>query len=96
MKFRIGTAVAASLAMLASLPALGQDAATVYRTKCAICHGDHAQGNPGLSAPRIAGSAKVVAVLTQDGDAKGLHFKQAKNLTPDQITALAAFVKALK
>ena len=96
MKLRIGTAVVASLTLLAGLPALAQDSGALYKTKCAMCHGEQGQGNPGVSAPRIAGSAKVVDTLTKDGEAKGLHSKQAKNLTPDQVAALAAFVKELK
>jgi cytochrome c553 len=82
--------------MLAWIQAPAQDTATLFKTKCAMCHGGEGQGNPAMSAPKIAGSAKVVDILTKDGEAKGLHSKQAKTLTPDQITALAAFVKALK
>jgi cytochrome c553 len=96
MKLRIGTAVIASLTLLAGLPALAQDSGALYKTKCSMCHGGEGQGNPAMSAPKIAGSAKVVDILTKDGEAKGLHSKQAKTLTPDQIAALAAFVKALK
>ena len=57
MKLRIATAVVASISMLAGIPALAQDGATLFKTKCAMCHGDQGQGKPPM-APKIAGSAK--------------------------------------
>ncbi len=59
MKLRIATAVVASISMLAWFQAPAQDGATLFKTKCAACHG-------------------------------------TEGLTPEQATALAAFVKALK
>ena len=60
-----------------------------------MCHGDQGQGKPS-GAPKIVGSAKVEAVLTKGGEAKAPHIKQMSALTPDQVTALAAYVKTLK
>jgi len=95
MKLRIAPAVLVSISMLAGLPALAQDAAALFKTKCAMCHGDQGQGKPPM-APRIAGSAKVEAVLTKGGEAKAPHIKPMSALTADQITSLVAFVKNLK
>ncbi len=47
-------------------------------------------------APKIAGSAKVEAVLTKGGEVKAPHIKPMATVTADQITSLATFIKALK
>ena len=94
MKLRIATAAVATISMLA-IPALAQDGATLFKTKCAMCHGDQGQGKPPM-APAIAGSAKVVDVLTKGGEPKAPHIKPMSTVTADQAAALAAFVKTLK
>jgi mono/diheme cytochrome c family protein len=94
MKLRIATAAVATISMLA-IPALAQDGATLFKTKCAMCHGDQGQGKPPM-APAIAGSAKVVDVLTKGGQPKAPHIKPMSTVTADQAAALAAYVKALK
>ena len=95
MKLRIATVAVASLSILAGIPALAQDGATLFKTKCAMCHGDQGQGKPPMS-PKIAGSAKVSDVLTKGGEAKAPHVKPMSTLTADQVTSLAAYVKTLK
>ncbi|MGA1983014.1 MAG: cytochrome c [Acidobacteriaceae bacterium] len=94
MKLRIATAAVATISMLA-IPALAQDGATLFKTKCAMCHGDQGQGKPPM-APAIAGSAKVVDVLTKGGQPKAPHIKPMSTVTADQAAALAAYVKSLK
>jgi len=94
MKLRIATTVITTLSMLA-VPALAQDAAPLFKAKCAMCHGDQGQGKPPM-APKIAGSTKVEAVLTKGGEAKAPHVKPMSTLTASQVTSLAAYVKALK
>ncbi len=84
-----------SISMLAALPAVAQDGATLFKTKCAMCHGDQGQGKPPM-APKIAGSAKVEAVLTKGGEPKAPHIKPMAALTADQVTSLVGFVKTLK
>jgi mono/diheme cytochrome c family protein len=95
MKLRIATIAITSITLLAGLPALAQDGGTLFKTKCAMCHGDQGQGKPPM-APKIAGSAKVVDVLTKGGEPKAPHIKPMSTVTPDQATALAEFVKSLK
>ena len=95
MKLRIAPALLVSIIMLAGLPVLAQDGATLFKTKCAMCHGDQGQGKPPM-APKIAGSAKTEAVLTKGGEPKAPHIKPMSTLTADQITSVAAFVKTLK
>ena len=95
MKLRIAPVLLASVSMLAWMQAPAQDGATLFKTKCAMCHGDQGQGK--LPAfPKVAGSAKVSDVLTQGGEAKQPHIKPMSTLTPAQAAAIAAFVKTLK
>jgi mono/diheme cytochrome c family protein len=81
--------------MLAWIQAPAQDGATLFKTKCAMCHGDQGQGKP-PAFPKVAGSTKVSDVLTKGGEAKAPHVNPMSTLTPAQVTALAAFVKTLK
>jgi mono/diheme cytochrome c family protein len=96
MKLRIATVAVASISMLA-IPALAQDGATLFKTKCAMCHGDQGQGKPAMGAPKLVGTTKsVVDVLTKGGEPKAPHIKPMSTVTADQAAALAAFVKTLK
>lgn len=95
MKLRIATAIA-SLTLFATIPALAQDGGSLFKTKCAMCHGDQGQGKPAMGAPKLVGTTKVEAVLTTGGEPKAPHIKPMATLTPDQVTSLAAFVKTLK
>jgi mono/diheme cytochrome c family protein len=80
-----------------AIPALAQDGATLFKTKCAMCHGDQGQGKPAMGAPKLVGTTKsVVDVLTKGGEPKAPHIKPMSTVTADQAAALAAFVKTLK
>jgi len=97
MKLRITTVLLASVSMLAWMQAPAQDGPTLFKTKCAMCHGDQGQGKPAMNAPKLAGTTKdVAAVLTKGGEAKAPHVNAMSGLTAVQVTALAAFVKTLK
>ncbi|MGA2898368.1 MAG: c-type cytochrome [Acidobacteriaceae bacterium] len=95
MKLRIAPVLLASVSMLAWMQAPAQDGGALYKTKCAMCHGDQGQGKP-PAFPKVAGSAKVSDVLTKGGEAKAPHIKPMSTLTPAQAAAIAAFVKTLK
>jgi mono/diheme cytochrome c family protein len=95
MRLRILAVTAAATTLFAVLPIHAQDGPTLYKTKCAACHGADAQGKPNMG-PKIAGSAKTEAVLTKGGEPKAPHIKPLSTVTPDQVTALAAYLKTLK
>ncbi len=95
MKLRIATAVVASITLLAGIPALAQDGASLYKSKCAMCHGDQGQGKPQRRAEdRWVGQGRDV--LTKGGEAKAPHIKPLSTVTADQVTSIAAYVKTLK
>jgi len=95
MKLRIAPVLLASVSMLAWMQAPAQDGATLFKAKCAMCHGDQGQGKP-PTFPKLAGSAKVSDVLTKGGEAKQPHVNPMSTLTPAQVAAIVAYVKTLK
>jgi mono/diheme cytochrome c family protein len=74
-----------------------KDAAAIYKSKCAGCHG--AQGE-GKTAPKLAGTSlsedDIVNVLTKGGQPKAPHTKAFKGATAENAKAVAAYVKSLK
>ena len=79
-------------------------AAQLGKTKfgvCAACHGPEGKGNPALGAPNLTdkiwlhgwGEAAIVSMITQGKT--NMMPAQARNLTPDQIHLLAAYVWSL-
>jgi mono/diheme cytochrome c family protein len=65
----------------------------VYGQNCAICHGAQGQGIPGGSAPQLRNAAALADVknIISRGSAEMPGF--AASLSPDQIDAVARFVK---
>ena len=55
MKLRIAPVLLASVSMLAWMQAPAQDGGTLFKTKCAMCHGDQGQGKPPGSQDRRLG-----------------------------------------
>ena len=98
MKVRILPTVLASISLLA-IPAMAQDGAASFKTRCAPCHGDQGQGKPN-GAPKIAGSSKseaeIASVLTKGGLAKAPHAKPMNTLNAAQVKSISAYVKTLK
>jgi mono/diheme cytochrome c family protein len=98
MKFNTASSLLVA-AVLAIAPAMSiaQDAPTLYKSKCQMCHGDAGQGKMG---PKLVGTAKtpaeIVALLTKGGAAKAPHINAISGLTADQATSLATFIKAMK
>ena len=79
--------------------ASAQEAAALYKSKCAVCHGDQGQGKPKLGA-KLAGTAKseaeIAALLSTGGGKKAPHLKPMNGFSAEQAKAVAAFVKSLK
>jgi len=79
--------------------ASAQEAAALYKSKCAICHGDQGQGKPKMGA-KLAGTAKseaeIASLLSAGGGKKAPHLKPINGFSAEQAKAVAAFVKSLK
>jgi len=83
--------------LLATSTAWAKDAATIYKSKCAGCHGAQGEGKAG---PKLAGTSlsedDIVKVLTVGGLSKAPHTKPFKGANSDNAKQLAAYLKTLK
>jgi mono/diheme cytochrome c family protein len=99
MKICLAICAAAVLSATIAAPAWAEDGGAMFKTKCAMCHGDHGQGKPPMG-PKLAGTPKseadIFAVLTKGGEKKAPHIKPISSLTPEQAKSVATFVKSLK
>ncbi|MGD0520605.1 MAG: cytochrome c [Terracidiphilus sp.] len=95
---------AAVLLLAASLagPAFAQDAASLYKTKCQMCHG--ANGSPAptgvrmgarsFQSPEVAKeSDSMLFDITKNGKNK---MPMYKSLTDDQVKDLVKYIRSLK
>ena len=100
-------AVLAMLAISLSLwtkPTAAQDAATAYKSKCAMCHGADGKGETPVGKKmgvHDLGSVEVqgmkdaeLTTIISDGKNKMPSYK--KSLSADQIKDLVAYVRSLK
>jgi mono/diheme cytochrome c family protein len=88
---------AIAVLFLAMSTAWAKDGASIYKSKCAACHG--AQGE-GKSAPKLAGTSlsedQIVKALTTGGLTKAPHIKPFKGANGTNAQQVAAYVKTLK
>ena len=77
--------------------AWGKDGASIYKSKCAGCHGAQGEGKTG---PKLAGTSlsedDIVKVLTAGGLSKAPHTKPYKGANGTNAKQVAAYVKSLK
>jgi mono/diheme cytochrome c family protein len=92
-----------ALALFLILPNLSwaQDSATVYKTKCAACHGADLGGKPAAKIPSlISDDAKKLsetdltdAIANGGQDKKASHAFANKGVTPDQIKMIVSYIR---
>lgn len=90
-----------AVALFVLIPNLSwaDDGATIYKTKCAACHGADAAGKPAAKIPSLTGDdAKKLsdADLTKAITEKPKHAGVAKSLTPDQVKMVVAYIRDLQ
>jgi mono/diheme cytochrome c family protein len=71
---------------------------TVYKQKCAMCHGAAGEGKvgPKLQATRVAEDDIVLMLSKGKEGKKAPHSKTITGLNDEQIKAVAHYVKSLK
>ena len=97
-RLTIGLALVLSLASSYSQAA---DGASLYKSKCAGCHGANGEGKPTMKAPVLKGTSlevdQLVHHLTKgEPSSKAPHNKGISGLTDEQAKAIAGYVKSLK
>jgi cytochrome c6 len=100
-KVLLGAVFAAFLVLI--VPSCrADDAAAVYKTKCAACHGPDGKGETSIGKAgkiRDLGSPEVQKQRDEDlkeiiANGKNKMPAYGKSLKPEQISALAAFVRS--
>ena len=92
-----------ALALFLVLPSLSwaQDSATVYKTKCAACHGADLGGKPAAKIPSLVSDdakklsdADLTDMVANGGkDKKASHAFTNKGMTPDQIKMIVSYIR---
>jgi len=91
--------IAVALFILIPNLSWADDGATVYKTKCAACHGVDAAGKPAAKIHSLTGDdAKKLsdADLGKAITEKPKHAGVAKSLTPDQVKMVVSYIRELQ
>ena len=104
-KWSMKAAIGLAGLLLITLSAAGDDkSASLYKTKCAVCHGAAGKGDSpagksmgvaSFSDPKVAGKSDAEL---KDVIEKGKNKMPAygKSLKPDEIQGLVAYIRSLK
>jgi cytochrome c553 len=93
------TIAVALFILIPSLSWAADDGATLYKTKCAACHGVDGAGKPAAKIPSVVSDD---AKKMPDGDMtkavteKPKHAGVAKSLTPDQVKMVIGYIRSLQ
>jgi mono/diheme cytochrome c family protein len=89
--------VVATLTLLTAIGLAQDSGATIYKSKCASCHGRDGGGEPGPNLKMTKLSEDDIFLLLSKGDNshKMPHDKAMSGLKDDQISTVARYVKSL-
>ncbi len=102
MTQRITAAAVLLLAASLAAPAFAQDAATLYKAKCQMCHG--ANGSPSPTGVRMGARSFQSPDVVKETDSMLFDITKSgknkmpmyKSLTDDQIKGLVKYMRSLK
>ena len=87
--------------ILPNLSWAADDGATLYKAKCAACHGVDLAGKPAARIPSLvsddakkASDADLTDMIANGGkDKKSMHAFANKGVTPDQVKMIIAYMR---
>jgi len=95
--------VAIAVALFLILPNLSwaDDGSTIFKAKCAACHGADLAGKPAAKAPSLvsddakkASDADLTDMIANGGkDKKPMHAFANKGVTPDQVKMVVSYIR---
>jgi len=90
-----------AIALFIMMPNLSwaEDGATLYKAKCAACHGADAAGKPAAKIPSLVSDdakKKSEADVEKGITETAKHPGSVKSLSADDAKAIAAYIKGLK
>lgn len=100
MKYKL--LVGALTLLMVNLTALAADeGSTLYKKKCAHCHGASGEGKPAIKAPALKDSSldatQILGRLTKgEPSSKAPHNKGIAGLSDEQARAIAEYIKTMK
>jgi len=93
------TIAVALFILIPNLSWAADDGASLYKTKCAACHGADAAGKPAAKIPSlISDDAKKASDddLAKSVTEKAKHPAGVKSLPADQVKALVSYIRTLQ
>jgi cytochrome c553 len=93
------TIAVALFILIPNLSWAADDGATLYKTKCAMCHGADATGKPAAKIPSlVADEAKKMSDddLSKAVTEKPKHAGVSKSMTPDQVKMVVSYIRSLQ
>jgi cytochrome c553 len=93
------TIAVALFILIPNLSWAGDDGATLYKTKCAACHGADAAGKPAAKIPSLISDEakkKSDADLTKAVAETAKHPAPVKGLAADDVKAIVTYVRSLQ
>ena len=95
------TLVVAAMAFHPTLSWGAKQGASLYKTKCAGCHGTKGEGKPAVKAPALKGISLTADELAQhitkgEASSKAPHNKGIAHVTDAEAKSIAEFIKTLK
>ena len=93
------TIAATLFILIPNLSWAADDGASLYKTKCAACHGADATGKPAAKIPSLVSDEARKA--SDDGLAKSIaetarHPGPVKSLAPDQVKMVVTYIRSLQ
>ena len=87
--------------ILPNLSWAADDGATLYKAKCAACHGADLAGKPASKMPSLisddakkASDADLTDMIANGGkDKKTMHAFANKGMTPDQVKMVVSYIR---
>jgi cytochrome c553 len=85
--------------LIPNLSWAADDGASLYKTKCAACHGADATGKPAAKIPSlVSDDAKKASDddLAKSVTEEAKHPASVKSLPPDEVKAIVTYVRSLQ
>jgi cytochrome c len=102
MRLHMLAVTAAAVAAVSSASVVRADGAAVYKSKCAMCHGETGKADTpaakGMKAPVLAGNAQIAGMSDADLIAKikeNQKHAALKSLSDSDLAAATGFAKSL-
>jgi cytochrome c6 len=93
------TIAVALFILIPNLSWAADDGATIYKAKCAMCHGADAAGKPAAKIPSLVSDDTKKASddeLAKDITEKAKHPATVKGLSPDQVKMVVSYIRSLQ